>query len=33
MLHNEKDLLQQRVSSWNIELTFQRNSVGEGPHC
>jgi hypothetical protein len=30
MLHNKQDLLQQRVSSWNIELTFLRNSVGEG---
>jgi septal ring factor EnvC (AmiA/AmiB activator) len=33
MLHKKQDLLQQRVSSWNIELTFPRNSVGEGPLC
>jgi hypothetical protein len=33
MLHNKEDLLQQKVSSWNIELTFLRNSVVEGPLC
>jgi hypothetical protein len=29
--HKKQDLLQQRVSSWNIYFTFQWNTVGTCP--